>query len=184
YFDHFAFRSITTDDFLDYLRRELPTSVPLDEWIYRPGIPASAAEPHSDAFTRVEEQAARWQCGEAIETGSWCTHEWLHFLRVLANPDLTRLNREFHFSRTGNSEILSQWLLMSIRARYEPAYPLLEKFVTGVGRRKFLKPLYGELLKTPEGADRARAIYVEARPGYHPIARATLDGMMRASVPG
>jgi len=94
---------------------------------------------------------------------------------------LTRLDREFHFSRTGNSEILSQWLLMSIRARYEPAYPLLEKFLCTVGRRKFLKPLYGELLKFPEGAERAQAIYAKARPGYHPIAQATLDGMMQAT---
>lgn len=180
YFDHFAFQSITTQDFLDYLSRELPTSVPLDEWIYRPGIPASAAEPHSDAFTRVGEQAARWSQGKAIETGRWTTQEWLHFLRSLENPDLARLDREFHFSQTGNAEILCQWLRLSIRAAYEPAYPLLQKFLCSVGRRKFLKPLYAELLKTPEGAKRARKIYRLARPGYHYIARNTLDAMMGA----
>ena len=178
YFDHFAFQSITTQDFLDYLDRELPTSVPLDEWIHRPGIPSSAAEPHSDAFTRVEEQAARWSQGQPIQTSRWSTQEWLHFLRSLQNPDLARLDREFHFSQTGNAEILCQWLQLSIRARYEPAYPLLEKFLCSVGRRKFLKPLYSELLKTPEGAERARNIYRLARPGYHYIARNTLDAMV------
>jgi leukotriene-A4 hydrolase len=180
YFDHFAFQSITTQDFLDYLNRKLPTSVPLDEWIYRPGIPSSAAEPHSDAFTRVEEQAARWSQGQPIQTSRWSTQEWLHFLRSLQNPDLARLDREFHFSQTGNAEILCQWLQLSIRARYEPAYPLLEKFLCSVGRRKFLKPLYSELLKTPEGAERARNIYRLARPGYHYIARNTLDAMVGA----
>jgi leukotriene-A4 hydrolase len=180
YFDHFAFQSITTQDFLDYLNRELPTSVPLDEWIYRPGIPASAAEPHSDAFTRIEEQAARWRQGQTIETSRWSTQEWLHFLRTLENPGLARLDREFHFSQTGNSEILCQWLQLSIRARYEPAFPLLEKFLCSVGRRKFLKPLYGELLKTPEGSELARNIYRRARFGYHFIARNTLDAMMGA----
>jgi len=178
YFDHFAFQSITTQDFLDYLNRELPTSVPVDEWIYRAGIPASAAEPHSDAFTRVEEQVARWRQGQAIETGRWSTQEWLHFLRTLENPDLARLDREFHFSQTGNAEILCQWLQLSIRAHYEPAFPLLDKFLCSVGRRKFLKPLYGELLKTPEGTELARSIYRRARPGYHYIARNTLDGMI------
>jgi aminopeptidase N len=180
YFDHFAFQSITTQDFLDYLNRELPTSVPLAEWIYRPGIPASAAEPHSDAFTRVEEQAARWRQGRTIETRSWSTQEWLHFLRTLENPDLARLEGEFHFSQTGNSEILCQWLQLSIRAHYKPAFPLLETFLCSVGRRKFLKPLYGELLKTPEGSELARTIYRHARPGYHYIARNTLDGMIGA----
>src|SRR5207245_1907610 len=36
YFDHFAFRSITTAEFLDYIRRELPNPVPLEEWIFKP----------------------------------------------------------------------------------------------------------------------------------------------------
>jgi leukotriene-A4 hydrolase len=179
YFDHFAFQSITTADFLDYLRRELPTSVPLEDWIYRPGIPPSAAEPHSDAFTRVEAQAARWQEGETIKTNRWCTHEWLHFLRVLDHLDLARLDREFHFSTWSNSEILCQWLLMAVRTCYEPAYSRLENFLCSVGRRKFLKPLYAELLKTPGGSEHARRIYQKARPGYHPITRMTLDAMLR-----
>jgi leukotriene-A4 hydrolase len=178
YFDHFAFQSITTQDFLDYLNRELPTSVPLAEWIYRPGVPASAAEPHSDAFARVEEQAARWQRGQTIEASGWSTQEWLHFLRILENPNLARLDREFHLGETGNSEILCQWLQLSVRAHYSPAFPLLENFLCSVGRRKFLKPLYGELLKTPEGSEVARNLYLRARPGYHYIARNTLDTMI------
>ena len=180
YFDHFAFQSITTQQFLEYLNRELPTSVPLTEWIYGAGIPESAAEPHSDAFTHVEEQAARWRQGQTIETSRWSTQEWLHFLRTLDSPDLARLDHEFHFSQTGNGEILCQWLQLSIRARYETAFPLLERFLCSVGRRKFLKPLYSELLKTPEGTDRARNIYRRARPGYHFIARNTLDAMIGA----
>ena len=52
YFDHFAFRSITTGEFLEFIRRELPNPVPLDDWIFRPGIPEGADEPQSDAFTR------------------------------------------------------------------------------------------------------------------------------------
>jgi hypothetical protein len=49
-----------------------------------------------------------------------------------------------------------------------------------VGRRKFLKPIYTELMKTKEGQLRARAIYGKARAGYHPIAQATIDGIVGA----
>lgn len=181
YFDHFAFQSITTDDFLDYLRRELPTSVPLDEWIYRPGIPDGAADPHSDAFQQVESELARWQQGQAIDTHAWSTQLWLHFLRTLQNPDMARLDREFHLTESGNSEILHQWLLMAVRAGYQPAFSRMEQFLASVGRRKFLKPLYTELMKTPEGRDRARRIYAAARAGYHPIAQTTIDGIVRGS---
>jgi hypothetical protein len=44
-----------------------------------------------------------------------------------------------------------------------------------MGRRKFLKPLYEELVKTPEGKARAQAIYRKARPTYHHIAVTTVD---------
>jgi hypothetical protein len=175
YFDRFAFRSIVTADFLEFIRRELPgdllKGVPLDEWIFRPGIPAGAAEPHSDAFERVES-------GWPSDTGTWSTHEWLHFLRSQNPPDMARLDREFRFSESRNSEILFQWLLMAVQAGYRPAYPRVGPFLKSVGRRKFLKPIYTELMKTADGQALARAIYTEARPGYHPIAQATIDGIV------
>jgi aminopeptidase N len=171
YFDRFAFRSITTADFLDFIRRELANPVDLDQWIFRPGVPAGAAEPHSDAFTRVE-------AGWPADTSAWTTHEWLHFLRSQKEPDMERLEREFHLTESGNSEILHQWLLMAVQRDYQPAMPKVEEFLSSVGRRKFLRPIYSELMKTPDGQARARRIYRKARPGYHPIAQATIDGIV------
>src|SRR5215472_3789238 len=60
YFDRFAFQSITTAQFLDYLRDALPNPVPVDEWIFRPGIPPAAAQPHSDAFDHLAWPAPGW----------------------------------------------------------------------------------------------------------------------------
>ena len=67
---------------------------------------------------------------------------------------------------------------MSVRTNYRPAFPRLEQFLCSVGRRKFLKPLFADLMKTPEGQERARGIYAKARAGYHPIAQATIDGIV------
>src|SRR5262249_49016014 len=47
-------------------------------------------------------------------------------------------------------------------------------------RRKYLKPLYAELAKTPAGLERARAIYARARPRYHAVATNTPDGIVGA----
>ena len=184
YFNHFQFQSITTGIFVDYLKKHLlngNTQIPLDEWLYKPGLPASAPQPVSDALAKVAEQAKAWT-GSKIETSGWSTQEWLHFLKALPpqlSPEKMReLDRAFSFTRTGNSEILEEWLLMSIRNRYEPAYPRLEEFLVSVGRRKYIKPLYEELVKSPEGKARATAIYKKARPGYHPIAVTTVDGIL------
>jgi leukotriene A-4 hydrolase/aminopeptidase len=204
YFNHFAFQSITTDQFVDYLKQYLlnenPTlaaKVPVDEWINQPGIPASAPHPASPAFAKVEEQAKRWLDGKIsaaqIPAAKWTTQEWLHLLKTVSEPGavatgsstgltadrMRELDKTFHLTRSGNSEIAFQWLLMSIRNRYEPAYPRLEEFLLTIGRRKFIKPLYEELAKTPEGKERALAIYRRARPTYHPIAVATIDDVLK-----
>jgi len=211
YFNHFAFQSITTEQFLAYLKQNLldkyPTKappVPVDEWIEKPGLPASAPKPTSPAFARVEEHAKRWLRNEIpatqIPMATWTTQERLHFLKFMqsafepspstggpADASATQLSqteksrlmgeldRAFNLTRSGNSEIAFQWLLMSIQNKYEPAYPRLEEFLLSVGRRKFIRPLYQELAKTPEGKERALEIYRRARPTYHPIAVTTID---------
>jgi leukotriene-A4 hydrolase len=165
YFDHFAFRSITTAEFLAYLHHRLPVTVPVEEWIVRPGIPAGAAEPHSDAFANPD-------------PASWNTHHWLHFLRSQEQPDMARLDAEFRLTESRNSEILAEWLLMAVREGYAPAWPRLAEFLRSVGRRKFVKVLYAELMKTPEGKERARKIYAKSRAGYHPITQRTVDAIV------
>ncbi len=194
YFDHFAFQSITTDQFLEYLQKNLldkdPTlaaRIPVDEWINKPGIPASSPKPVSSAFSRVEDESKRWLSGGIapgkISTAGWTTQEWLHFLRSLPqeldSKRMAELDQAFQFTRSGNSEIAFQWLVMSIRNHHEPAYPRLEEFLTSIGRRKFIKPLYEELAKTPEGKERALEIYRRARPTYHPIAVASIDEVLK-----
>jgi aminopeptidase N len=193
YFDHFAFQSITTGDFLDYLDEHLLSPEPglaeklkIQEWIHEPGLPDNVALPVSDALRDVETLAKEW-IGDPAElkqssTAGWSTQEWLHFLRSLPEQlsmdQMRRLDEQFQLTAAGNSEVAHQWLLMSVRNRYEPAYARLEQFLTTVGRRKFLKPLYEELAKTPEGRERALRIYAKARSGYHPIAQATVDELL------
>ncbi len=190
YFDHFAFQSIRTEDFVRYLRAnllegspELAARIPVEEWVEKAGIPASAPRPRSDAFAQVEAEAMRWREGKisaaGIASAAWSTQEWLHFLRALPVPlpreKMGELDEAFRLTASGNSEITNQWLLMSIASGYEPAYTKLEEFLISMGRRKFAKPLYEELVKTPAGKERALAIYRKARPTYHPIAVATVD---------
>lgn len=193
YFDAFAFRSIETEDFVRYLKANLldrhpdkAAAIPaalIDEWIEKPGLPQGAPRPVSKAFARVEAQARDWLSGRfpasKLDTKSWSTQEWLRFLRCLPSPlsldRMRELDRDFRLAGSGNSEIAFQWLLMATQARYAPADARLEEFLVGIGRRKFVKPLFEELCKTPEGQARAMTIYRKARPGYHPIAQETVD---------
>lgn len=199
YFDHFAFQSITTADFRAYLQKnlldsnpQLAAKVPVDEWITKPGLPASAPKPQSDAFAKVERQANDWLQGKTpaakLQTKSWSTQEWLHFLKFLPQQlnekQMKELDQAFNLTKTGNAEIAHQWLLISIRNRYNAAYPRLEEYLTSIGRQKLIKPLYEELVKTPEGRERALKIYGKARPGYHPIAQNSVDKVVKGEKSG
>jgi leukotriene-A4 hydrolase len=193
YFDFFAFKSITTAQFLDYLRFSLlndpaaPINLQIDDWVYKPGIPADAWKPSSKVFAKVEHQADGWLRGEvkasALEAAGWSTLEWLHFLNSLpadlGSEKMAALDAACQLTRSGNSEILSEWLLMAVKNNYRPAYPRLEEFLTSMGRLKYLRPLYQELAKTPEGRERALAIYRKARPTYHPIAVSAIDAVLK-----
>ena len=91
---------------------------------------------------------------------------------------MEELDAAFKFTDSGNSEIQCEWYQHAIASKYSIAYPALEKFLVGVGRRKFLKPIYKELAKTPDGLAMAKEIYKKARPGYHAVSYQTIDGIL------
>jgi hypothetical protein len=196
YFDTYAFRSMTTDGFLEVLERELlgPAGLSAEElqvaaWVDGPGVPDNAPVSVSTAFDAVDRDLAALADGRPVAdlaTDGWVTQQWLHFVRGLpAQLDgdrLAELDRVLGFSESGNSEVLCAWLTRAVDwglvfhdPRVEAA---LERFLVGQGRRKFLKVLYEGLARTPEGLALAARIYAVARPGYHAVARGTVDGIV------
>lgn len=189
YFEQFSFRSITTDAFKSYINKELlaPGKIvlDLDEWIEQPGIPANLIIPVSDKFNKVEAELARWKKGTSakeLATTGWSTFEWMHFLRHLPSglhkAQMHQLDAAFRFTASGNPEVLAAWLEQCIKNDYEAAYPKLEEFLTTVGRRKFLVPLYTEMKATPKGHAMALRIYAKARGNYHSVSVGTVDQLL------
>ncbi|MGB7069829.1 MAG: M1 family metallopeptidase [Pyrinomonadaceae bacterium] len=189
YFDTHAFESITTATFVEYLNKNLPelTDSDIEEWIRKPGLPENAPKPQSDAFELVADQAKSFVDGtiaaSEIKSTAWTTQEWLHFLKAmpegLSIEKMSELDAVFALTKAGNSEVAFRWLMMAIHNDYRPAMPRLEEFLTTIGRRKFVKPLFEELVKTPGGTKLANDIYKMARPGYHPITQASVDAILK-----
>lgn len=189
YFARHSFQSMNTESFVAYLRRELLDKHPgleehvqLDAWINGPGIPAVAPPVSSTRFQAVEDALRHWQQGtpaDSLATNNWSSHEWVHFLHglptQLAEAQLAELDAAFGFTNSGNAEILAAWFPRTIAASYAPADAALHNFLTHVGRRKFLVPLYKALLATPGGKQRAQQLYAVARPNYHSVATSTFD---------
>lgn len=189
YFNHFAFQSITTEEFLSYFEDKLwandPDAVTKEEitaWIYEPGLPETVESPTSNAFAAVTAQQERWLQGEieagALKTGNWSTHEWLHFINTfpetITAAQLAEADAAFNLSQSQNAEIAFAWYMQAINADYKPAYAPIDEFLMRVGRGKFIYRLYAALIDNGK-RDWAESIYARAKPGYHPIAQRRID---------
>ncbi|MBF9255558.1 M1 family metallopeptidase [Pontibacter sp. 172403-2] len=193
YFNAFAFQSTSTDLFLNFLHqelikgnKELAQQINPAAWIFAPGLPESFVKPTSRRFAKVEETYRGWKNGQPaaqLNTENWSSHEWLHFIRMLPEQmtaaQMTDLDHTFHFTTSGNSEVLAAWLLLAIRNSYTAADEALETFLANVGRRKFLVPIYKALSATPAGKERALAIYARSKPNYHAVSTVTLDEILK-----
>jgi len=194
YFDRYAFQPMTTKLFLEDLRKNLikgdqalEQKLKLDEWIYKPGMPDNAVAPEAPEFARVAQASQRFVQGAAPESlafANWGTAERVRFLnglpRQLPAERLAALDRTYNLSNTRNSEVLFAWLRLAIANRYDPAVPAIERFLTSMGRRKFVAPLYEDLVKQGAwGRPIADRVYAKAGPTYHSVTGGTVDKILK-----
>ncbi len=191
YFDEHAFKTITTEQFLAYLNEHLikgdsgiARKLDINAWVYGPGIPANCPRVQPERFQKVDEARTAFLNGtspETLQTKEWSTNEWLHFLRKMPSPlsqaQMLALDKAFHFTNSGNSEIADLWYTMAIPADYKPAFPAMDKFLSRVGRRKFLEPLYEGMMKNGK-QDMAKAIYAKYKQNYHPLAQEDVEAIL------
>jgi leukotriene-A4 hydrolase len=192
YFNGKAFQSTNTEEFLAYLKKELfrgdteaYNRLLIDKWVYEPGLPSNCPVIRSERFAAAE-KAAGAEISETalrkLNTSSWSSHEWLHYVKSLPSSltavQMGVLDRTFHFTSSGNNEILAAWLLLAVEKEYQPAYEALENFLVNIGRRKYLTPLYKALLKTEQGKAFAGRVYAKARPNYHFVTTSTMDELL------
>jgi hypothetical protein len=197
YFDRFAFQPMTTQRFLADFRERvvqgdaaLEQRLKLDAWAYEPGIPSNAQQPRAESFEQVayfvDDFANQGSPPAAAPWETWGTYERQRYLqtlpRELSRAQLDALQSAFALNDVGNSEVLFDWLALALRNRYEPALASTERFLTSMGRGKFVRPLYRALMEQGDwGRPHARRIYERARPTYHPIVQGAVDRIIAAS---
>ncbi|MBX2841760.1 MAG: leukotriene A4 hydrolase C-terminal domain-containing protein, partial [Flammeovirgaceae bacterium] len=189
YFSEKEFQSISTEDFLAYLKENLLDNHPgaegklkINKWVYSAGLPENCPVIQSDKFDKVEMEIVKLMDGEKarnLNTDDWTYQQWVHFIRKLSDSvsinQMSELDLAFHFTNTGNNEVLFEWLMLVVKKEYKPAYPKMEKFLKSVGRRKFIAPLYKAMSENPAQVDLAKRIYKQAKPNYHFVAVNTID---------
>lgn len=199
YFERNAFRPMTTEMFLEDIRTHLVTTraledqLMMDAWIYQPGMPSNWVPPVSGAFAPVDGAARSFHAGgpaSAIAWSGWSTQERQRFLAWrpdgraagadwLTPAQLADLEATLKMREEGNAEVVFAWLQIAVQHRYQPAVPTLERFLTTMGRRKFVLPLFTSLWAEGDwGRAIATPLYARARPGYHPVTTNSVDAVV------
>jgi len=193
WFDTHAFQSVSTEQFVAFLRSELIAKNPsaiteaeLTEWLSSPGIPAFAPQTVSPRFAAVDAVREAWvkrrTAARELKTAEWTTQEWVYFLEGLPaslDPErLVELDQVFRFTGTANGEIAQRWYPLTVRSEYFEARPAMSLFLRKIGRRKLIMPTYEALVQTADGLAFASQIYLMAKPGYHPITSASVEALL------
>ena len=196
YFKKFSFKTITTEDFINYLNAELliPNKIEFNtkEWIYENGIPDNCVKLTSARFDVVNKLADRFAKGEdifktkrkkdKITRDKFNTQEWLTFIRRLPKKmdpaQLKKLDDKLNFKGWGNSEIMTEWYILGIESGYKGIRPQMKRFLYKVGRRKYIAPLYSALIKTPENLLWAKKVFLRANVSYHFVTFSTVYKML------
>ncbi|KQQ96278.1 M1 family metallopeptidase [Massilia sp. Leaf139] len=190
WFDGHAFQSVTTEQFVAYLRTNLLAKHPqvmseaeLDEWLYGPGIPAGAKYASSQRLVALDATTAAWLKGTLptaqLDTKGWSALEWMKFLNDIDNKAdaarLKELDAAFGLAKTGNNEVAFRFYRAAVHAGYRAVRPQLQAFLMSVGRQKFVVPLYAALRANAEDRAWAENVYKTARERYHPETQGSVD---------
>ncbi|MBA3464870.1 MAG: M1 family metallopeptidase [Deltaproteobacteria bacterium] len=182
-FDRLAFQSTDTETFEADANAELfakhAVNWKLAPWLHEGGIPATQPEPTSKRVVEIQALAT----SGTLPPAGWTTLEWVIYLRAIpatvTAASLDSLDAAFKLT-SGNAEILMHWLPLLIRADVQRAEPAIRTYLSTVGRRRMVTPVYKALMA---GNDRwkalARSTYAAAKDVYHPLVREAIGELVK-----
>jgi leukotriene A-4 hydrolase/aminopeptidase len=188
YIETFRFTSITSEEFMAFLDRELPgiaAAVDANGWLYGTGMPPNAPVFKSrelEELTAAAEAFAGGRRPMPEQAGIWDSNKLLVFLqhlpRQLDTESLGWLERRFHLTQRGNYEVLVEWLTIAAGSDYEPVFDRVREVLLEIGRMKYLRPLYSALGRHARTRALARETYEQGKTKYHSLSRRVIESAM------
>jgi hypothetical protein len=196
YFDHFAFESISSEQFLDYIDVHLLQASPnvftreqLAEWLYQPGLPRDLTVPHSRNLEEAAGDALAWASGELavdkLSTRSRSPQAMVYFIKALpgelSSERLAVLDQALGLSSSRNAEIARAWFIEVAKRRQLPAYPAMRQYLGRFGRTRLIEPVYRALATNGQDMELAREIFGSYQSSYHPLTIASIEPILADS---
>jgi leukotriene-A4 hydrolase len=200
YFTTYKERSLDSYEFkatlLDFFASDAEASKKLtdldwDAWFYKPGFP-----PKPDFDTSLAdaclELSNKWQAlsegksdfkPSADDISSFTSQQSYVFLEAVQglpsplSPSLVEtMGKEYAYASSKNVELVSRFYVIALKAKADRFYKDAAALAGRVGRMKFVRPMYKELLKVD--APLARETFEKNKDFYHPICRNMVEKML------
>jgi len=184
YIKEFAFKTIDTATFLNFVAAELPGAledVRAWRWVHGPGIPPDVQDISGETLDALAALIASGRPPINDDVRKWDGTAWTYYIESLPRDARTiceHIEDRFALSRHGNVEIAWAWYLLAIASGAAFDRAALEQFLAGNGRMKYLKPLYQELAKREDLRGWARSVFDRCKVGYHPIAASVIGRIL------
>ncbi|KAK7896721.1 hypothetical protein WMY93_022046 [Mugilogobius chulae] len=189
YIQMFAYSSVTTDQWKDYLfsyfkeKVDILNKVDWNAWMYTPGMPpvkpqydttlADACIVLSQKWVKAKEQDLK--DFKESDIANLSSHQLIEFLSLLLQEDplplshVKRMQDLYNFNSYMNSEIRFRWLRLCVRSKWEEMVPTALKMATEQGRLKFTRPLFRQVYTFEKYREEAVRVFQAHRAAMHPV---------------
>ena len=189
YINRFQFQSLTTEEFLDFLKAKLPEifeKVDVEAWIYKPGMPENWHRPVSPLYDEVEKalsDLAQGMLPTREQVRSWHRNQILSFLEGLPKAisvDACRhLEDVLELEERNDDHFLSYFYATCILSGYQEVLPRVEKFVEKIGRMLYIMPIGRAMVEADWARDKVRPLFERVRERHHPVTVQNVDNFLK-----
>ncbi len=189
YMKMFQFQSLTTEQFLDFLKAELPKvfeKVDVQTWVYQPGMPESWHKPQSHLYDEVEKALADFNQGtrpSREQVKDWHRYQILSFLqglpRTIPVEDCKYLEDVLDLEKRNDDYFFSYFFATCILSGYQEILPRVEEFVARIGRMLYLLPIVRAMTEADWARDKVRPLFESVREHQHPVTANSVESFLK-----
>ncbi|KAJ3612580.1 hypothetical protein NHX12_020851 [Muraenolepis orangiensis] len=188
YIQMFAYSSITTEEWKSYLftyfkdKVDILNKVDWNAWMHTPGMPPVKPKYDTTMADACIVLCCKWTKASEGDLGKFMaadlkplsSHQVIEFLSLILQEPLPlshvkRMQEVYDFNSSTNSEILSRWLRLCVKSKWEEAVPKALQMATEQGRMKYTRPLFREVYNFEKYREEAVRMFKAHRGGMHPV---------------
>jgi leukotriene-A4 hydrolase len=199
YIQRFAYQSITTKDWLDFLykfasdKRQVLDAIDFEKWLNNPGVPPQTPKFDDLLVEDCRHLAVLWSAAEESDLAEISTEPFekmtstmkvkvldcIETGRVLSHSRVELLEKKYALNSSHNAEVLFSWMLIALKAQWKPIIPHALQFAVSQGRMKYCKPIFRKLFAWEESRQLALEAFEKNKKFMHPITKQVISSVIQ-----